>query len=96
MNKAKIRDLEKLMVLNEMAMNNLDKKIDEDFYNCYVSNDISWLIDNMNRIIDDFYSSDTTYEREQNYFPCLKKYQMRDLKEEKEFMTYFLNKIRTR
>ena len=57
MKKIQTKDLSCLTILNEMALELLSNSIDEAFYEDYVYKDISWLIKNKNKILNDFYNN---------------------------------------
>lgn len=91
----KIIDLTKYMVLKEMATNNLNKRVDDKFYDNFMFKDSKWLVDNMNKIINDFYSKDNTFEREHGYYTTFKRFQMTNLEGERVFITNSLKSLKT-
>lgn len=89
-----IIELTKYMVLKEMATNNLNKRIDDKFYDNFMFKDTQWLVDNMDKIINDFYSKDNTFERENGYYPTFKRFQMTNLEGERTFITRSLESLK--
>ena len=75
----KIKDLLKLNILNEMASTCLNKRIDDDFYDFYFEKNIEWLIKNKDKIINDFYSLDTTFEKENGWLFHTKDFSKQDV-----------------
>lgn len=57
MKKVQISDLWVLTLLNEMAAELINHDINCDFYDGYMYKDISWLIKNKNKIVNDFYDN---------------------------------------
>ena len=57
MAKVEIRELWILTVLNEMAAELTNHDINSDFYDGYMYKDISWLLKNKNKIVNDFYDN---------------------------------------
>jgi len=57
MKKIEIKDLSGLTILNEMAGELLNQDIDSNFYDGYMHKDISWLVENKNKIVNDFYNN---------------------------------------
>lgn len=86
----KIKNLEEYMILKEMATNNLNKRIDDKFYDYFMYKDTQWLVDNKDKIIDDFYSKDNKFERENGYYPNIQEFKFSNLKEEKAFFKKYL------
>lgn len=58
----KIKYLIKLEILKEMASNCLNRRVDDEFYDYYFEKDMNWLLKNKEKIINDFYSLDLTFE----------------------------------
>lgn len=58
----KIINLDELNKLEQMSRIMLNHNIDNDFYNYYMFNDINWLIENQEKIINDY---------ESNKFKCI-------------------------
>lgn len=91
----KIIDLTKYMVLEEMATNNFNKRIDNKFYDNFAFKDTKWLVDNMDKIIDDFYSKDNTFEREHGYYTVFNRFQTpNNLEGERDFITGYLRNLK--
>lgn len=90
-----IFDLKKYMVLKEMCENNLNKRIDDKFYDNFMFEDTSWLAENKDKIINDFYSRDNTFERNNGCYPNINKfgYTNFELKEEKEYFKKLLKDL---
>lgn len=59
----KITNLIKINILNEMAGTCLNRHVDNNFYDFYFEHDMKWLLDNWEKIYNDFYNLDTTFER---------------------------------
>ena len=57
MKKLEIKDLSVLTILNEMAIELTNHAINEGFYDGYMHKDISWLLENKNKIVNDFYNN---------------------------------------
>lgn len=75
----KIKDLLKFNILDEMASTCLNKRIDDNFYDFYFEKGIDWLMKNKDKIINDFYSLDTTFEKENGWLFYTKKFSKQDV-----------------
>lgn len=53
----KINQLYVLNLINEMASAMLNHKVDNEFYVYYMEKDLSWLVDNREKIINDVVSN---------------------------------------
>lgn len=69
----KIKNLYLINILEEMASISLNKRINDELYDYYMFNDLEWLLDNAERIINDFYSNINRFswelEHANEYFP---------------------------
>lgn len=64
----KISNLYLYNTLEEMASSNLNKQLDNKFYDFYFLNGFNWLVENAKKIINDFFSIDHKFEYENGYF----------------------------
>lgn len=62
----KIKELLKTNILNEMASTCLNRRVDDNFYDYYFEKETNWLFENKDKIIDDFYKLDKTFEINNN------------------------------
>lgn len=77
----KINKLLVLNILNEMACTCLNRQVDNKFYDFYFEKDMQWLLDNWQKIFNDFYSLDTTFERENGHLFHVKDFSKQDVKD---------------
>ena len=78
----KIRKLEVLNILIEMAGAMLNHRVDDEFYDYYMLKELNWLIENRNKIINDYVNNydKLKFDFENNYFNYINKFDVREIK----------------
>lgn len=73
----KIRHLYVLNILEEMASENLNRRIDDKFYDYFMHKGLDWLLDNAEKIVNDFYNNISKFgwelEHANEFFPIFSK-----------------------
>lgn len=78
----KIKKLYVLNLLNEMAGAMLNHRVDDEFYDYYMLKELNWLIENRNKIINDYVNNydKLKFDFENNYFNYINKFDVRKIK----------------
>ena len=84
----KINQLYVLNLLNEMASAMLNHGVDNEFYNYYFEENLSWLLDNREKIINDVVNNydKLEFDFRAKYYDYLNKWNKNELKKAVEDM----------
>lgn len=84
----KIRKLEVLNILNEMAEAMLNHRVDDEFYDYYMFKELNWLIENRKKIINDYVNNydKLKFDFENNFYNYINRWSKNEIEEAIETM----------